>query len=127
MKSETIVLAMAQATFPAMRKALGAYKLLEAGTLDQAQRLLKEPNIDMFVIGIHFDDSRAMEFVRMIRSNRRMKSIPILITRLLPTEQGRILRETLDVMKVVMAIDDYLELEGDPQSEEKIQKAVAAA
>jgi DNA-binding response OmpR family regulator len=127
MNQERILLALEPAAFPEMRRALAAYELLEAANLTQAQNYLLDPRIDMFVVGIHFDDSRAMELIRIIRSNKRLKSVPVLVIRTLPSEQAKLLRDALGMMKVVMAISDYMELEGDAQAAAKVAEAVAAA
>jgi len=127
MKKERILLALEPEAFPEMRHALAAYELLEAANLNQAQNYLLEPDIDMFVLGIHFDDSRAMELIRIIRSNKRLKTVPVLVIRTLPSEQAKLLRDALGMMKVVMAISDYIELEGDVQAGAKVAETVAAA
>lgn len=107
---------------PTVLEALAGYELLQATSLHEAERLVLESGIDLFVLGIHLDDSRCLPLIKFIRSNKHHSTTPIIVVRLLPSANPQILRHTLDAMKTIHGISDYLELEGDPQSASKIRE-----
>jgi DNA-binding response OmpR family regulator len=117
MSPARIVVAEEPHTIPAVLEALQGYELLTASTLMEAERLLLEDGIDLFVIGIHFNDSHAMELIKLIRSNKNNHAkTPIVVARFAPSEHAKILRETIEVMKVVHAVSDYIEKDGQPET-----------
>lgn len=119
-----ILLAEEAAILPTVTSALVGYELLATVSLRQAERLILEDGIDLFVVGIHFDDSRAMELIKKVRLDRKHGNTPIIIHRLSPSEHAELLKQTLDVMRTMNIISDYLEVEGDPDAKSKIRKAV---
>ncbi len=110
---------------PRMRAALAGHELLETTTLQQSERLVIEDIIDLFVIGIHFDDSRTMELVKLIRLDPKHKETPILITRLTPSSMAEFIQQTMETMKSLRVVTDYLELEDDPMADVKIRDTVS--
>lgn len=110
---------------PVMRAALAGHELLEPKDLHEAERLIQEASIELFVIGVQFDDSRGMELVKRIRLDQAHKKTPILIVRVTPSEMASFIRQTMDTMKSLGVISDYLELEGDPLAEVKIRDEVS--
>lgn len=106
--------------------ALRGYDLVVVTEIRAAQRLVMEDGIDLFVIGIHFDDSRAVELVRFIRSDQRHKTTPIVFVRLLPTTLRDILGTTVLALIKMGTISQYLELENDPDFAVKIRDYVSS-
>ncbi len=106
-----------------LRAALAEHELLETTTFGEAQRLVLEDGIDLFVICIFFDDSRAMELVTVIRTDPKHKQTPILVVRVTPSEMADFIRHTMNTMKTLHVISDYLELDGDPIADIKIGDA----
>lgn len=124
MATPRILIALEAACVSEVQEALRDYDLLLAVTLSEAQKAIAEDGIELFVIGVHFDDSRSMELIRLIRLDRKHKKVPIIVTRMLPTIQTKMLHDTLELMKVLMGITDYLELEGDPGAKAKLKSVV---
>ncbi len=119
-----ILVAATERALPQIRAALLGHEVLETATIRQAQRLIVEDGIELFLIGIHFDDSRAIELVNYIRLDQRHRKTPIAITRLTPTDMANFIRQIMDGLKRRQTISEYLELEGDPLAAAKIKDAV---
>jgi len=121
-----ILIADDSAAIPMLANALAGYDLLTASKLLEAERLLLEDGIAIFVIGIHFDDSHAMELVNFIRNNPKHGQTPIVMVRLLAARNAKMLRNTLDAMKSTQGINEYLEFEASEMSSAgaKIRAAV---
>jgi PleD family two-component response regulator len=121
-----ILIAEAMAEMPKISSALSAHELLETTTLQQAVRLVIEDGIELFVIGVHFDDSRAVELVKLIRADKNHQDTPVLMVRLAPSKMADFIRQTLETMKAMQVISDYLELENDAFADSKLRDAVSA-
>jgi hypothetical protein len=120
-----ILVAQDAHAFAPIEQALKDYDLIQATTFYQAKKLVVKNNISLFVIGIHFDDSRCMDLIQLIRKDTAHGTTPIVVVRLLPSPHAGMLRSTLAVMKTVHGITDYIESEGDDLDiEEKIRAAV---
>ena len=109
-----------------LEHALVGYELLKATMLQEAERLAIENGIDLFVVGIHFDDSRAMELVKFIRDDGKHKRTPIIVVRYWPSQHEAILRQTIEVMITVGAVSAYIEAdsENDASFAERVREAV---
>ncbi len=107
-----------------MTEALAGYDVAKATTLPAAERLAKTTEFDLFVIGIHLDDSQALTLIKFIRENGHQVT-PIIIVRLLPSEIEKTLRSTIEAMKPIYKIAAYLELERDKNAAKAIRAVVA--
>jgi hypothetical protein len=107
------------------KSALAEYEIYDATTLEQAERLVVEDGISLFVVGIHFDDSRAGELIKFIRKDAKHKTTPILVLRTAASQVADYLRSTMDVMKSVQTISEYLELELEENPGPIIKEAAA--
>lgn len=126
-KQTRILIAQEKNCIDVLLDALAGYELITATHLQEAERLLIENGIDMFVIGIHFDDSRAMELVKFIRDDEKHKKTPIVMVRFWPSEHAQILRQTIEVMKTVRAVSAYIEADADTGNRpfmERVREAV---
>ncbi|MDZ4835909.1 MAG: hypothetical protein SGJ27_19190 [Candidatus Melainabacteria bacterium] len=94
--------------------------------MQQANRLILENGIDVFVIGIHFSESRALELIQLIRSDEKHKKTPILVIRMLGSNYPVILKQSMNAMRALRIVTDYLEIEGNNYSKikEKIRESV---
>ncbi len=123
-KSKTILVAEEHSAINIVSSALKEFALLEATRFEQAQRLILDAGIDLVVIGIHFDESRAVELIKCVKTSENHHSTPIIVLRLTPSELADVLRNTLSIMKSLSLVDLYLELEGMPDAAVQIRKAV---
>ncbi len=88
------------------------------------EQLILEDGIDLFLVGIHFDESRALELIPLIRKDTRHSETPIIVIRLLPTENQKLLKQSVNAMQSLHIVSDYLELEDDRKAKLKIRQAV---
>ncbi len=91
--------------------ALAGLEVMQASTAQEAERLIVEDGIDLFILGIHFDDSRALQVITTIRLDEKHKKTPILVVRLSPSEHTEMLRMTLDTLIKLHVITDFIEFE----------------
>jgi response regulator RpfG family c-di-GMP phosphodiesterase len=106
-------------------EALIGNELIVVTKIEEAERLIAEDDIHLFVVGLRFDDSRATELVKIIRQDHKHHATPIVVLRLLASDHIKLGRQTLHAMKRMQTINDYLELEDDADAEGKIKAAVA--
>ena len=95
--------------------ALSGYEIIKTTNLHQAERMLTETTIDLFVIGIHFDDSQALQLLQFIRDSDKHKKVPVVMVRYRASEVSEILRQTMSVMKTLRAISTYIEIDVDAE------------
>ena len=107
-----------------IRSALLGLNLLTVTDTRDAVQHIEESDIDLFVIGIHFDESRAIELIDTIRTNRKHADSPIVVIRLLPTPFVESLRSAAAVLIKTGSIDAYVELEGKGNAAELLRDAV---
>jgi DNA-binding response OmpR family regulator len=60
-----------------MGRILKPYELTFVRTLNAATRALDASDYDLIVIGVHFDDSRMFDLLRLIRSEERTRDAPV--------------------------------------------------
>jgi response regulator RpfG family c-di-GMP phosphodiesterase len=124
MRKAKLLLAMNRPYLPLVEAALADYQILSATTLSQAEQLIIEDGIDMCLISVHFDDSRSVDLIRLIRESKHHKHTPICVLRLLPTQNAAYLKQTMTTIQLTQEIGEYLELNDDPAFAEKIKIAV---
>jgi DNA-binding NtrC family response regulator len=121
MQPARILIADDRRVLPVLEAAFCGYELIMVTRLAEAERLVLEDGIDMFIIGVHFDDSRATELVKFIRSQSAHAETPIMIVKLLPSGLPHLVRRSMEMMKLVKSISEYLELDADLHAEGKIR------
>lgn len=91
--------------------ALSGLEVIHATTQAEAERLIIEDGINLFILGIHFDDSRALQVITNIRLDKNHKDTPILVVRLSPSEHSDMLRMTLDTLIKLNIVTEFIEFE----------------
>jgi len=127
MERACLLLAEEKNVLPLVRAALKDYKVLEATSIKQAYKLMRESNIDIFVVGINFDDSSSTELIKLIRLDHGYDKTPVVVQRLHASGRPLLLNQILGAMKRVGTINDYLDLYHDPDFGEKIRACVQRA
>jgi hypothetical protein len=107
-----------------IEKALHGCDLVVVTDMKKVEFLTTEDGIDCFVIGIHFDYSRAVELVTTIRRSEKHKTTPVILIRCSPSPNAQMLRSTVDLLIDHGTVRQYLELDDDPDAVEKIRAAV---
>lgn len=92
-------------------EALQGYELCIADNVQHGTRLLNEQqDIDIFVIGILFDDSKAMELIKRVSSRETATKRPILVVRLMSSQHEEVLKSTMKTMIELKIVTEYLEV-----------------
>jgi len=123
MRPARILIAEVETQMSKIRAALVGFELVEVTTLQQAERMVMEDGIDLVVVGIHFDDSRAIQLINIVRSDSKHVATPVIVVRLCRSNHPGVLRHTMGYL-LVNTISEYVEVDGDPELEEKIRAAV---
>ncbi|MDR3616388.1 MAG: hypothetical protein P4L53_22700 [Candidatus Obscuribacterales bacterium] len=106
-------------------KAFTGYDILTALDIKAADYWLLRHEIDAFIIGAHFDDSRGVQLVSIIRNNFEHRNKPIIMVRLLPSDNAQMIRTTFGALIDSGAVNAFLEFdENDPETSKKIREAV---
>lgn len=88
---------------------LKGYELLAAHNFDQSVELIHLNGVDLFVIDILFDDSQAMELVKLIRAAPQHRKAPIVVTRLGASDHAEMLRSVVIPLTNSQTISCYFE------------------
>ncbi|MBA3859120.1 MAG: hypothetical protein C0508_01250 [Cyanobacteria bacterium PR.023] len=89
---------------------LAEFDFRSAFTLDDALRILDSPmNFDLIIIGVHFDDSRAVDLLREIRSKPKYELTPILFIRTQPSSISQILEQSILSLKDAYRVNGLIE------------------
>ena len=107
-----------------LRSLLAEFDLVMVSTREEAERMIIEDGIDLFVIGVHFDESRAIEMIGTIRNSKNHRKTPIIVIRLLATALAESLLATATNLIKVGAISDYVEMEGKADGEERLLQSI---
>ncbi len=99
---------------------LTGFELVPAATVKEAERLITENGINLFIIGIHFDDSRALQLITDIRLDEKHKTTPIVVVRLSQSEHTEMLRMTMDTLIKLHIVDEFIEIENPGQNQKKL-------
>ena len=124
MKPARIFVADESEALARIKRALEGYDLVEVTTLLQAQRMILEDGIDLFLVGALFDDSRAMEFIKVVRTDNKHKRTPIVVVRLSANVHAAMLRSTFETMIALNNISAYLEIDDGKDASQKISSVV---
>ncbi|MDR3617460.1 MAG: hypothetical protein P4L53_28145 [Candidatus Obscuribacterales bacterium] len=107
--------------------ALQGYNVVLVTSIDAARYQVMEDGFKLFVIGIHFDDSRAVELVTELRKDGKHKYTPVILVRLLSSPLADFLRNTTELLCKIGTVTKYLELDTDPEPGKAILDAVDKA
>lgn len=124
MSSARILIAEDNKVLPYIRHALVGYELLVATSLKEADRFVAESAIDLFILGVHFDDSRGTELASNIRRSAAHAQTPIILLRCLPSTIAKFIRSSTNALKASGTITEFLELENVEQISDELRKAV---
>jgi hypothetical protein len=66
-------------------------------------------SFDLIIIGVHFDDSRAVDLLREIRSRPRYELTPVLFIRTQPSSISLILEQSILSLKDAYRVNGFIE------------------
>jgi response regulator RpfG family c-di-GMP phosphodiesterase len=120
-----ILIAQAPRALAKTESAFTGYDILTALDIKAAEYWLLRHEIDAFIIGVHFDDSRGVQLASIIRNNIKHKNRPIIMVRLLESDNLQMFRTTFGALIESGTIDAYLEFDSeDPEIPKKIRQAM---
>jgi hypothetical protein len=99
-----------------LRSALVGYECFSAGTFAEGMRLMKEDGFDMVICGVHFDDSRMLEFFQEIRKQPDHAKTKLIAFRAGGTELRTVLRDSINIVRNVLHLSAYIEWEDHSSS-----------
>lgn len=118
-----ILIAEELATVPTLLEALEQYQTAVATTVKDARALIADHAFDLAIVGIHFDESRAIELISWMKDNAA--DVPIILVQLMPSDLERPYDKTGMSLVKGGAICQYLNLEHDSQWQESLRSAIA--
>jgi response regulator RpfG family c-di-GMP phosphodiesterase len=124
MSHPCVLIAADKTLLPAIKPSLSPNRLVLADNISQVLQVIQEQQVDLFLVDIYFDDSKALDLVAVIRANQSYKRTPILLFRLLPSKHAELLRYTVLQMTPVHKIACYMELDNSPDAVSEISTAV---
>ena len=125
MPTAKILIAVRDEAISMVEAALEGYELIVPRDMAQSKKLLLETVIDLFVIGVLFDDSSAIDLITTVRLDSKQGNTPILVVRLMPSLYADMLRNMMRILKELGTVSDYLELDlADLEVKERIRAAI---
>ncbi|MDR3617356.1 MAG: hypothetical protein P4L53_27615 [Candidatus Obscuribacterales bacterium] len=121
-----ILIAEDPRALPYVTQALAGYDLRIASSLKEAERMTLADGIDLFVLGIHFEDSRATEFANIIRRSEAHAKTPIILVRILPSTIEKFIRSSTNGLKASGIITDFLEFQNNDEIAPGLKKLAEA-
>lgn len=79
------------------------------GNMNEAIDLL-DPPPDLIVCGIHFDDSRMFDLLRLVKADPKSRSIPFFCFRDLESELAPAILESLDISSRALGAAGFVDL-----------------
>lgn len=84
-------------------------RLIQCQTIKEVMSIDPD-NLDMIVCGIHFDDSRMFDFLRLAKGNPKLRSKPFLCFRDLESELASTFLESLEISCRALGVVSFVDL-----------------
>ena len=85
-------------------------------TLSEAKQLLNSVRFDLVIAGVHFDDSRAVELLQIVRTNKKTEKTPFVFIRTRHSSMALEIEKTINTLQ--KALDHSGLIETDVLSED---------
>ena len=116
MPTVKILIAQSPQALAKTEKAFSGYDILTAFDIKAADYWIQRHQIDAFIIGVHFDESRGVELASLIRTSAKQQNKPIIMVRLLASENSHMFRTTFGALIETDIINAYLDFDEDDDS-----------
>lgn len=97
-----------------------------AGTLMEAEKLLTKGAFDLIVVGVHFDDSRAVEFLTIVRDDEQHKFTPFVFVKTRPSTISEQLKKPILMLKKFSQVSAYVETDQLKEDDKRIRAAIVS-
>lgn len=89
---------------------LADFDFRSASTIEDALRILDSPmDFNLIILGVHFDDSRAVDLLREIRLRTRYEKTPVLFIRTQQSSISQILEQSILSLKDAYRVNGLIE------------------
>lgn len=110
-----------------LQPVLDGFSLQTAVSFSQAIEIISVSKFDLILTGVHFDDSRGVEFLKKVRETKRHKRTPFVFIRTRPSVIREQLRKTINALDKVLDVTGYIETDLLEEDSEKIRAAILSA
>lgn len=131
MDEKLILVADSQDGVNTIQNILGKERsIISSNSIDEAVALLKK-NVCMVICGVHFDECRMFDFLRIAKANSATRNIPFLCFRGLDLSIGLTIFESLHIACKALGAEDFVDLYqlktqfGSAQADEKLKKIIS--
>ncbi|MFA6209614.1 MAG: hypothetical protein WCT03_12615 [Candidatus Obscuribacterales bacterium] len=90
-------------------ESLNGYDLFLAHKFDDAAELILNSGVDLFVIDVLFDESQAMELIKLIRKDSQHRNSSIVLTQLVSSHHSEMLRTVVSSLTNSQTISCFFE------------------
>ncbi len=105
------------------------HDLVMVHNLTAASRLVENVDFDGVIAGIHFDDCRMMELLKVVRKEPRYARRPFVVVRILPTELHPDMETNAKTMASVLGASGYVTIEdadGEPDADVGLRSLIVS-
>lgn len=96
---------------------LSGYQCAFVYSLPEAKLALERQDFDLVLTGIHFDESRMFDFLRLVRAHGRYRHKPIVCIRGLTTPYNPMVLEGLEIAAMALGATAFVDLNRYPEGE----------
>lgn len=95
-------------------------------SFDEALFLLETIQFDLIVVGIYFDESRALELFRLTKTLELAKNTPLVFVRTQPSNRAAELKKTIQALGHVLNLHGFVETDLLGENDVLIKRALLA-
>jgi CheY-like chemotaxis protein len=121
---QKVLLAETDEAYGRISKLISNYEVLSVNSVLKAPAIMSAHRIDLFLIAVHFDHSRAIDLVQLIREFSGYEQTPIIIYRSSPSNLAELLRDTILKLTKCYSVSSYLDLEGSSLAQSDLRSAI---
>jgi PleD family two-component response regulator len=110
------ILVAAEAT-ERLRRILKGHEVVEAVNVDQAKVELQKREFHLVILGVHFDESRMFELLRLVRTYKKNELTPVVCMLMQASRLSDVAIEGLDHAVKAMLANAFINLQKFPDNE----------
>lgn len=95
-----------------------------AQTLTEARQLLNSVRFDLVIAGVHFDDSRAVELLQIVRTNKKTETSPFVFIRTRHSSMALEIEKTINTLQKALDHSGLIETEMLSEDDELIRQEI---
>jgi len=95
-----------------------------AQTLSEANELLANVRFDLVIAGVHFDDSRAVELLQSVRTNKRSEDTPFVFLRTRHSSLAAEIEKTINALQKAYSHSGLVETDSLGEDDARIRQAL---